>query len=111
VQLAALRRGRGRWGTLATLRGDRDARPGLGMTATAPIDSFFEATDCPGCSATETAAAPPVIADTDLYGEAEEPYASMRFQYLRCTRCDTVYLQRRIRQDELAYFYNHEYHC
>ena len=52
-----------------------------------------------------------MIADTDLYGEAEEPYASMRFQYLRCTRCDTVYLQRRIRQDELAYFYTHEYHC
>ena len=81
------------------------------MTATAPIDHFFEETDCPGCGAAETTPATPVIADTDLYGEAEEPYASMRFQYLRCTSCDTVYLHHRIRQHELAYFYNHEYHC
>lgn len=82
------------------------------MTATArQIDQYFEEVDCVCCGAGSSVPATPVMPDTDLYGEPESPYDQMLFQYVRCTECETVYLRRRIRQQELDYFYNNEYHC
>jgi 2-polyprenyl-3-methyl-5-hydroxy-6-metoxy-1,4-benzoquinol methylase len=82
------------------------------MTTTArQIDQYFEEVDCLCCGSSASVPATPVMPDTDLYGEAEQPYCDMRFQYVRCTACDTVYLRRRICQQELDYFYNNEYHC
>jgi 2-polyprenyl-3-methyl-5-hydroxy-6-metoxy-1,4-benzoquinol methylase len=75
------------------------------------IDQYFEEVDCVCCGGNRTVPATVVMPDTDLYGDAVEPYSSMRFQYVRCTDCDTVYLRRRICQSELDFFYNNEYHC
>ncbi|MEM1113476.1 MAG: class I SAM-dependent methyltransferase [Pseudomonadota bacterium] len=82
------------------------------MASTArKIDQYFEEIDCLYCGSSSTVPATPVMPDTDLYGDPEPPYDAMRFQYVRCTECGTVYLRRRICQAELDYFYNNEYHC
>ena len=75
------------------------------------IDQYFEEVDCLQCGSASSVPATPVLADTDIYGEAIEPYRDMRYQYVRCNDCGTVYLRRRICQQEIDYFYNHEYHC
>ncbi|KAA1190062.1 class I SAM-dependent methyltransferase [Pseudohalioglobus sediminis] len=80
-------------------------------SAARKIDQYFEEVDCLLCGSDASVPATPVMPDTDIYGEAEQPYRDMRFQYVSCTQCGTVYLRRRICQQELDYFYNNEYHC
>ena len=81
------------------------------LNAARKIDQYFEEVDCLLCGSSASVPATPVMPDTDIYGEAEQPYRDMRYQYVSCADCGTVYLRRRICQQELDYFYNNEYHC
>jgi SAM-dependent methyltransferase len=54
----------------------------------------------------------PPVADLDHYGTPlEEPFGSLKFLFVRCKRCGTVYLQTRVTQKEVHRYYEGEYHC
>jgi 2-polyprenyl-3-methyl-5-hydroxy-6-metoxy-1,4-benzoquinol methylase len=76
-----------------------------------PIDQYREETDCLECGSDRYTPVTDELPDTDVYGEVEEPFGSMRFAFVRCTACGTVYLRQRVVQSEITRFYATEYHC
>lgn len=82
----------------------------MSVEATA-IDEYLERVDCLECGSGAFEPVTDALTDTDVYGELSEPFASMRFTFVRCTNCSTVYLRERVSQAHLAHFYNAEYHC
>src|SRR5437879_4920734 len=73
---------------------------------------FSEHSFCPTCRADSGTAVMPAIPDLDHYGDPmAEPFGSMRFQFVRCDQCGTIYLQNRVIQQEIHRYYEGEYHC
>lgn len=75
------------------------------------VDEYLEQVDCLECGGSGFERATESLTDTDAYGELSAPFASMRFNFVRCTHCATVYLRERVSQAHIAHFYNAEYHC
>ncbi len=73
---------------------------------------FQEHARCTTCGADHGNAFMPPIGDLDQYGHAlAEPFGSTLFQFVRCTKCATVYLQDPVMQSEIHRYYEGEYHC
>ncbi|MDX2167659.1 MAG: class I SAM-dependent methyltransferase, partial [Deltaproteobacteria bacterium] len=65
---------------------------------------------CPFCGGSATRPLTGQLADEES-AHLDEPFGSLRFQFVACTACDTAYLRERPAADQIWRFYQGEYCC
>jgi SAM-dependent methyltransferase len=70
----------------------------------------LDVVDCPFCGSAAHVPITGRMADEES-AHLEEPFASLRFQFVACTSCDTAYLRERPAASEMWRFYQGEYCC